>query len=369
MPNKVCRWGILGAAQIARKNWQAIRHASNCVLTTVASRDLARCKQFVDECQRSAPFNEVPRACGSYEELLASAEVDAVYLPLPTALRTHWAVAAANAGKHVLVEKPVGATTEDVERILTACRDNNVQFMDGVMFMHSHRLDQLRAILQDNDTVGPIKRIDSTFTFGAPAEFFASNIRAQSDLEPLGCLGDLGWYNIRFTLWVMNWQLPAKVRGQQLAGHRHPASPATVPTDFSAELYFPQGVSAGFYCSFLTEIQQWAHVGGTKGSVYLSDFVLPWYGSELTFEVSKPVFQISGCDFHMERHVHRFAVREYSNSNAIAQESRMFHTFAELALSGKPDPFWGEIALKTQQVSDACLQSARADGTPVELVP
>ena len=367
MPKEVCRWGILGAAQIARKNWQAIRHASNCVLTAVASRDPARCRQFVEECQRSVPFNEVPRVCGSYEELLASDDVDAVYLPLPTALRTHWAVAAANAGKHVLVEKPVGTSADDVQQILAACRDNNVQFMDGVMFMHSRRLEKLRAILQDDETVGPMKRIDSAFTFGAPAEFFASNIRAQSDLEPLGCLGDLGWYNIRFTLWAMNWQLPGRVRGQQLAGHRHPASPAPVPTDFSAELYFPQGVSASFYCSFLADIQQWAHVSGTKGSVYLSDFVLPWYGSELAFEVSKPVFQSAVVTSTWNGMSHRFAVREYSNSAATAQESQMFHTFAELARSGQPDPFWGAIALKTQQVLDACLQSARADGMPVEL--
>ena len=110
MQKAICRWGILGAAEIARKNWQAIRNAPNCSLTAVASRDLDRCRRFIGECQRHAPFDPPPRACGSYEELLASDDVDAVYIPLPTGIRKPWAIRAAEAGKHVLVEKPVGAT-------------------------------------------------------------------------------------------------------------------------------------------------------------------------------------------------------------------------------------------------------------------
>ena len=65
-----------------------------------------------------------------------------------------------------------------------------------------------------------------------------------------------------------------------LAEHRRPDSPAAVPTEFSAELFFADGVSATFFCSFLAEIQQWANLAGTKGSLYVPDFVLPWYGTE-----------------------------------------------------------------------------------------
>ena len=367
MTDRICRWGILGAADIARKNWQAIRCAGNCTLAAVASRDLEKCRRFIARCQSHTAFDPPPSPCASYEELLARGDVDAVYLPLPTRVRKSWAIRAAEGGKHVLVEKPVGASAADAAEIVEACRQNRVQFMDGVMFMHSRRLDRIREALDDGDSIGQIKRITSEFTFGGDDQFFRRDIRTRSDLEPLGCLGDLGWYSIRFILWAMGWQMPAAVCGHTLAEHHRPDSPEPVPTDFSAELFFAGGASASFYCSFLAEIQQWATVDGTKGSLSVRDFVLPWYGSEAVFEVSRPVFHVTGCDFNMEEHTRRMAAREYSNAAPSAQEANMFRTFAELALSGKPDPFWGEIALKTQQVLDACLESARSGGRMVEL--
>ena len=120
MSESICRWGILGAADIARKNWQAIRNASNCTLTAVASRDLEKCRRFVAQCQSHVPFSPPPQVCGSYEELLSLDGVDAVYIPLPTVVRKQWAIRAAEAGKHVLVEKPVGATADDVREIVEA---------------------------------------------------------------------------------------------------------------------------------------------------------------------------------------------------------------------------------------------------------
>jgi predicted dehydrogenase len=367
MNDRICRWGILGTAQIARKNWKAIWNAPNCLLTAVASRSKERCRQFIHECQWQAPMDLSSQTPRSYEGLLADDDVDAVYIPLPTRVRKEWVIRAAEAGKHVLVEKPVGATAEDVAEMLEACRQNNVQFMDGVMFMHSRRLDLIRGVLKDGASVGRVRRITTQFTFCAPDEFFEANIRSTSELEPLGCLGDLGWYNIRFILWVMNWQLPQAVCGRMLSEHRRQDSPAPIPTEFSAELFYADGVSASFYCSFLTENQEWVNVSGTKGYLYVPDFVLPYYGNELAFEVSNAVFRVTGCDFNMEDHTRRFAVPEYSNSAENAQEAMMFRRFSELALSGSPDPYWGEIALKTQQVLDACLESARSDGRAVSL--
>ncbi|MFN9956318.1 MAG: Gfo/Idh/MocA family oxidoreductase, partial [bacterium] len=79
-----CRFGILGAAFIARKNWQAIREAGIASLVAVASRDVARAKAFIDECQAQVPHPVKPEAMGSYEALLARKDIDAVYIPLPT---------------------------------------------------------------------------------------------------------------------------------------------------------------------------------------------------------------------------------------------------------------------------------------------
>ena len=81
------RWGILGTAEIARKNWKAILNSGNGVVAAVASRDGQRSRDFVALCQREAAFEQPPQALGSYDALLAMRDIDAVYIPLPTRLR------------------------------------------------------------------------------------------------------------------------------------------------------------------------------------------------------------------------------------------------------------------------------------------
>ncbi|MCA9051888.1 MAG: Gfo/Idh/MocA family oxidoreductase, partial [Planctomycetaceae bacterium] len=326
MSQSVCRWGILSTAGIAMKNWHSIAASGNGVVTAVASRSVEKAQAFIDACRTSVPVNHAPAAFGSYDELLASSDVDAVYVPLPTGLRTEWVVKAANAGKHVMVEKPCGVTSADVQQMIEACRSNKVQFMDGVMFMHSERLPELRRVLDDGSSVGHIRRIASQFSFFAPEDFLAGgNIRVDASLEPLGSLGDLGWYTIRFSQWVMNWERPSAVTGRIIA-----QTETGVPIEFSGELLYPSGPTASFYCSFLTEHQQWANVSGTLGNVDMRDFVLPYYDSELAFIASNAQFETDVCDFRMERHDTRHAVSEYSSSHVNAQETKLFRTFAKL---------------------------------------
>lgn len=353
------RWGILGAANIARKNWLAIRNSGNGTVAAVASRDADRARQFIAECQLDGPMDPPATAHASYEALLADPNVDAVYIPLPTGVRKQWVLAAAQAGKHVLCEKPCANSAADLQEMIDACTRRNLQFMDGVMFMHSARLPRLRDVI-DNE-IGQLKRITSAFSFLGSDEFFAANIRVSQGLEPFGCLGDLGWYCIRLALWAMNGTMPEQVTGRvhATAGGR----PDGVCTEFSGDLLFPNGVSSNFYCSFLTETEQWAHLSGSKGLVRLNDFVLPFFGEEVEFELSNPVFDVRGCHFHMEPRARRIAVNEYSNSHPTAQETSLFRHFATLVLSGKPDPYWPEIALKTQRIMEACLQSSRRGGS------
>lgn len=367
MSQDKCRWGILGTAMIARKNWDAIRNSGNGVIGAVASRDAERAQKFIDECQFSRPLGYDPIAVGGYDDLLTRDDIDAVYIPLPTGMRKEWVIKAAQAGKHVLCEKPCAVTAGDLAEMIQACRENNVQFMDGVMYMHSKRMPALRAAIDDGESVGKLKRVQSHFTFCAPDEFMQNNIRLSSELEPHGCLGDLGWYTIRLSLFVANYEMPKQVIGRQLEEHLRGDSPSPVPMEFSGELLFDNGVSAGFYNSFLTEHQQLVHISGTKGNISYQDFVLPWCGSELSFEVNNAVFNFQDCVCYMEKHTRTEYISEFSNNNPDAQETRLFQTFGELALSGNPDPFWPEVALKTQLIMDACLVSARNGSLPVEL--
>jgi predicted dehydrogenase len=131
MSQQQCRWGILSTAGIAKKNWHSILNSGNGVIRAVASRSTAKAQQFIDECQSSVPAPYSVQALSSYEELLSRADVDAVYIPLPTGIRTDWVIRAAQAGKHVMVEKPCGVTSADVQRMLAACDAAGVQFTTG----------------------------------------------------------------------------------------------------------------------------------------------------------------------------------------------------------------------------------------------
>jgi len=352
--NKV-RFGFLSTAQIGQKNWKAIAHSGNSIVTAVASRDVERSRQFIANCQRLAPFEKPPAALGSYEELIAAKDVDALYIPLPTGLRKEWVIRAAEAGKHVVCEKPCALSAADLREMIAACRKNRVQFMDGVMFMHHPRLERIRRVIDDGTSVGRIKRVMSIFSFRGGENFLRTNIRVHSDLEPAGCLGDLGWYCIRFILWALHWQLPREVTGRVLSACEVGRSPLAVPLDFSAELVFGDDVSAGFYSSFLAQMQQWANVSGTKGYLRVSDFVFTQSDLESAFEVNNNLVRVKA------------AADGQANGDAVAQQTNLFRTFSNHALSGRLDAFWPEIALKTQQVMDACLESARAGGRAVVL--
>lgn len=368
MDQDICRWGILGTAGIARKNWQAIKHATNAELVAVASRTEERASEYIRENQAQVPLAKEPRPIAGYETMIEDPSIDAIYIPLPTGVRKEYAIAAAKAGKHVLCEKPCSSNAHNLKEILEACEAAKVQFMDGVMFMHSDRMPALRRVLDDNRSVGEIHRITSQFSFRAAEDFLKGNIRMHSELEPLGSLGDLGWYNIRFALWVMNYAMPERVTGRLIKQSGRPDSPDSVPIQFSGELLFANHVTANFYCSFETEHQQWANISGSLGHIHIRDFVLPFYGPVAGFEVSNPVFEANGCNLHMEDHTHRVAVAEYSDSHPSSQETKLFHKFSELVLSGKQEKHWPDIAYKTQLLMDTCLQSAKQGGTEIEIV-
>ncbi|MCH2180009.1 MAG: Gfo/Idh/MocA family oxidoreductase [Mariniblastus sp.] len=354
-----CRWGFLSTAEIGFKNWKAINLSGNGTVVAVASRDSSRSQEFIDQCQSYVPFQQAPQALGSYQELIDHPEVDAVYIPLPTGMRKEWVIKAANAGKHVLCEKPCAINATDLKTMIDACENNNVQFMDGVMYMHTDRLASMRSTLDDSDSIGELRRIAVQFSFCAPDGFKEENIRTDPDLEPHGCLGDLGWYTIRFILWAMNYQMPQSVTGRILTDYRRTPSTESVPMEFSGDLVFENGVSASFYNSFITEHQQWANLSGSKGNLTVSDLVLPFHSNCLDYRVSQPRFNVYGCDFNMEDHSQTITTQEYSSAAHSAGETKLFTRFSSIATSGRREPQWPDYSLKTQQVLDKCYESAR----------
>lgn len=340
-PASPLRWGILSTARIIRRNWPDMLASGDARLVGIASRDREKAEQFIAEMQEAHPWTERPQAFGTYEELLARPDIDAVYIPLPTGVRKEWVIRAAEAGKHVLCEKPCAVSAADLLEMTGACERNSVFFMDGVMFMHDLRYAGLRGLLDDGLTVGPVKRITSAFSFLGDDGFAGKDIRSQTGMEPAGCLGDLGWYCLRASLWAMRWQLPHRVSGRVLE------ATGDAIMEFSGELDFPEGASASFHCSFLSPDQQWLNISGTKGSLRVGDFVVPVPENDTDWE--------DGWQ------------RVPREKEEMSSAARMFARFPVEARKGKPDTRWAEVSIKTQLVQDACLLSARL-GRAVVLV-
>ena len=155
MAENPVRFGILGCAEIARKVARAISLAPNSTLSAIASRSIHKARKFAaHNC-----FPSTVQVYGSYDELLDDPSVDAVYVPLPTTLHLKWAVLAAEKKKHVLLEKPTAVHVADLDRILEACDESGVQFMDGTMWMHHPRTGMMKEKLSQPSIFGQLKSV------------------------------------------------------------------------------------------------------------------------------------------------------------------------------------------------------------------
>lgn len=196
--------------------------------------------------------------------MLARTDVQVIYVPLPTALRTDWVLQACQAGKHVLAENPF-AHTADVLRMIDTCA--NTQFMDATFFMHSDRLADMLAGLR---SVGDLRRVSASMSAGLiPRGLFSGNIRAVPSLEPHGALGDIGWYAVRGILWAFAWQLPSEVHCTA-----HDIRDGVI-VEMSGWATWLEGKAANFDASFVTARRQTLEIVGTNKTLQVDDLVSP----------------------------------------------------------------------------------------------
>ncbi|MBF9034679.1 Gfo/Idh/MocA family oxidoreductase [Rhodobacterales bacterium HKCCE2091] len=179
------RWGILGAANFAKTIMgPAINEARHGRLVAVASRDPKKAQPFAD----LAPGLTIH---DSYEALLADPEVDAVYIPLPNSLHVHWSVAAAEAGKAVLCEKPIGMEEADFDRLIAARDATGHLIAEAYMVVHHPQWIKAKEIVQSG-VLGNIHTVTCAFTYGLPQ---GDNVRNDASLGG-GGLRDIGVYPI-----------------------------------------------------------------------------------------------------------------------------------------------------------------------------
>eukprot|EP00013_Stygamoeba_regulata_P020172 CAMPEP_0177649492 /NCGR_PEP_ID=MMETSP0447-20121125/11424_1 /TAXON_ID=0 /ORGANISM="Stygamoeba regulata, Strain BSH-02190019" /LENGTH=374 /DNA_ID=CAMNT_0019152271 /DNA_START=42 /DNA_END=1166 /DNA_ORIENTATION=+ len=331
------RWGVLGSAMIAHKVVGAMQGAG-CQVVAVASRSLERAQAFASQ-------HVVPRAYGSYQELLADEGVEAVYIPLPTGLKREWGVLAARARKHVLVEKPF-ASGEDVLAIMTECRSSGVVFMDGTMFTHHTRTADFQKLVWSAQ-LGQVTHVNSAFTIKVGS---SDNIRLDPALEPHGALGDLGWYCIMLSLAVFDWRLPQKVFA---AGSKQRG----VPGNVSCIMWFDAERKATFDCAFDGCIRQWGEVVGTQKHARVEDFVVPVAASP---ELWPDAPYCEEASFHV---IDNSSASHTHTSPACRQEVRMIADFAALASERRPSGFseWSYRSYAAQTCLDALRMSMEGE--------
>jgi predicted dehydrogenase len=242
------RWGILGAARINRSIIPALRAADGHTLEAVASRDADRAAAYAGEWA-------IPRAFGGYQDLLSDPDIDAVYIPLPNHLHAEWTVRAAEAGKHVLCEKPLALSVGEVDRIAAAAAAANVHVAEAFMYRHHPQTHAVRELVAGG-AIGALRFIRGCFSFTLDRP---GDVR----FDPAkggGALWDVGCYPISYARTLVGAE-PETVQASAVMG------PTRVDMSIAAVLRFPGNVLALADASFAAPFRTEVEVVGSAGTI------------------------------------------------------------------------------------------------------
>ena len=319
MSSSALRLGIVGTGRINDHLLAGARASDDVRAVAVCSRDLARSKSF-------AARHGIDAAYGSYEELLADPDVDAVYIPLPNALHHEWTMHALRAGKHVLVEKPYSTDSAHVNEAYDLAESSGLVLMEGFMWRHGPAARLIRQLLPE---VGAVRTIRTSFSF-----VIEDHVDVRMDLSLAGgSLMDVGCYTVSGARLVAG-EEPMRVSGvAQWA-------PSGVDMHFHGQLEFSSGVVAQIACGFDSD-RRGLEVVGAEGWFLLRD---PWLNEP-------PGAFLNGTPIEYEpEDLYRLELED------LAAAIRGEHP----ALLGRAD------ALGQARTLDALYRSARS-GAPVEL--
>jgi len=248
------KWGIISTADINRKVIPGAHASPKVDLVAVASRDQGRADAYAGKW-------EIPRAYGSYEELLADPEIEAVYISLPNTLHCEWSINALDAGKHVLCEKPMSRHTDEVEAAFDAAERNDRFLSEAFMYRHNPQTKRLKELVESG-TIGELRLIRSAFSY---ALYDEDNIRLRTDVEG-GALMDVGCYNVSGSRLLGG--EPERVTGEAWFG------PSGTDWVFTGTLRFPGDVIALFDCGTAMTERDELEAIGSEASLFLDN---PWH--------------------------------------------------------------------------------------------
>jgi predicted dehydrogenase len=256
------RWGLLSTAQINNALIEPIRRASRSELVAVASRSQAKAEAY-------AQTNNIPKAYGSYEALLADPEVDVIYNSLPNTLHCEWTVKAAQAGKHVLCEKPIVTTLSELDEIEAAAKTNQVTIFEAFMYLHHPQTRQVKALIQAGH-LGNLQLVSSWYAYYFPPED-KTNIRLNPTLAG-GALWDVGVYPNSLAIVLAQAGPPVEVWSSQTKGE------SGVDVAITAQMKFANGLEAQIASSFLSPFPEGAQITGSEGMIQINEAWKPGLG-------------------------------------------------------------------------------------------
>jgi len=323
--NGTVRWGFLSTANINDKLLAGAAQSDRVDVIAVASRDAPRAEAYARE-------RGIARAHGSYAELLADPDVEAVYISLPNSLHVEWSIRALEAGKHVLCEKPLSRRPEDVERAFDAAEQSDRLLMEAFMYRHNPqtaRLGELVAV----GAIGRLRLVRAAFSFPLAD---AENVRLDASLDG-GALMDVGCYCVSGARLLGG--EPEQVYGEQVL------SESGVDELFTGTMRFPGDVVGHFDAGLVLPGRDELEAIGEEGSLFLDD---PWH-------CKRPVIELRTAGG-----VEEVAV-EPVDSYRLELEN------LSAAIRGEAQPLLGrEDALGQAGAIEALYRSA-AEGRPVNL--
>ncbi len=322
------RWGVISTANIGRAAViPALQRAENAEVVAVASRDLARAQVFADELG-------IPRSYGSYETLLQAEEIEAVYIPLPNSLHRTWSIKAAEAGKHVLCEKPLALDAAEGKEMEAAARDNGVRLMEAFMYRFHPQTEKVLQLLKQG-TIGRPGLIYAAFTFRLGDR---DNIRLRPELGG-GALMDVGCYCVNICRTLAGRE---PIRAQAFARWGETG----VDEQMVGTLEFDDGLQAQFSCGLFMARREFYQVAGPDGHLEVPTAFLP--GTEETV-----IHEVHG---RRERISHELpGVDEYQ---------LMVEHFVDRVRCQQPFRYPAGDAYHNMRAIEALYRSARRHGEP-----
>ncbi|AYD03424.1 Gfo/Idh/MocA family oxidoreductase [Neorhizobium sp. NCHU2750] len=322
------RFGILSTARIARDAvMPALQDAENCVVTAVASRDMAKARALADR------FG-APHAFGSYDEMLASDTIDAVYIPLPTSQHVEWAIKAADAGKHVLVEKPLALKASEIEPLIAARDRNRVMVSEAFMVTYAPVWLKVRELLKEG-AIGELKHVQGAFSY---FNRDAANMRNIPELGG-GALPDIGVYPTIAT----RFSTGSEPRRVQAVVRRDP--------DFGTDIYASVKADFGsFEMSFYVATQM------------ANRQVMVFHGTEGYIEVKSPFNADRWGPEEIELSNQKHTVSQIFRFQDSRQYRRQAEAFARAVAGEEADVVTLENSVMNQRFIDAVYRAGQHDG-------